>query len=451
MTSISRKGFVLAALAAVLVTGCSKSESGPSGGGGGVPPTRKEVQLQTWSNYPTVNFFKSLVVGFEAKYPEYKLVITDVPDADIEQANRTRVSAGNVDIICNQSFVQRQEDWNRKFFDPQVWQQYCDANLLVDLTNQPFMSKYSQKARDDNSYNGKNYMVPTAMAVVNGVYYNKEIFAELNLSVPETWDQFIALCEKVKASKKYGVLTLGGQDQWPLNMFGTGILSSIYPQEEIIQLGKDLLAGTAHFTDPKILKLYECMEQFASYLDPGVTGILYQDAPGIFVSGATAMLPSMGPQGAYIIEADPDFDFGFFPLPGFTKRSDGLPAQFPIKYDLSFSIPTNAPNQDGALKFLDYFTEKENYARYLDAVGFSSTQPDVEPSSQFLKDMAPYLQKPLIQVGVYLYTPKGAGQYARAAWSFTYLKAAGGTMDRNEFARAVEKDWQDALKALSSL
>jgi hypothetical protein len=52
---------------------------------------------------------------------------------------------------------------------------------------------------------------------------------------------------------------------------------------------------------------------------------------------------------------------------------------------------------------------------------------------------------------VYLYTPKGAGQYARAAWSFTYLKAAGGTMDRNEFARAVEKDWQDALKALSSL
>jgi raffinose/stachyose/melibiose transport system substrate-binding protein len=393
MIAILKRGTILLALTMVLLSACSRSGSSSTGGGGGgggtAPPPRKKFPHQTWSNYPTVNFFKSLVAGYEAKNPEYRLVISDVPDADIEQANRTRVAAGNVDIICNQSFVKRQEDWNRNLFDPPVWQQYCDANLLIDLTNQPFMSKYSQKARDDNAYNGKNYMVPTAMAVVNGIYYNKEIFQELNLSVPETWNEFMALCKKVQDSRKYGVLTLGGQDQWPLNMFGNGILSTLYPEEDVIQLGKDLLAGTAHFTDAKILRLYECMEQFASYLDPGVTGILYQDAPGIFVSGATAMLPSMGPQGAYILEADPDFDFGFFPMPGPAKRADGLPAQFPIKYDLSFSIPTNAPNEDGALKFLDYFSEKENYGRYLDSVGFSSTQPEVEPSSKFLKEMGP--------------------------------------------------------------
>jgi raffinose/stachyose/melibiose transport system substrate-binding protein len=451
MKSCLKKGCILVAVVAVLLIGCSKPASS-GGGSSAAAPARTEIQLNTWSNFPTVNFFKSLVAGFEAKYPQYKLVITDVPDADIEQSNRTRIAAGNVDIICNQAFSRPQEEWNRKYYDAPVWKQYCDANLLMDISNEPFMSAYTQKARDDNSYNGKNYMVPTAMAVVTGVYYNKAIFKELNLSVPETWNEFMALCKKVLDSKKYGVLTLGGQDQWPLNMFGGGILSSIYTDAEVEQICRDLLLGTMHFTDPKLLKLYECMEQFATYLDPGVIGILYQDAPGIFVSGATAMLPSMGPQGAYILEADPTFEFGFFPLPGLTKRADGLPNQFNIKYDLSFSIPTNAPHADGAKAFLSYFSEKENYARYLDAVGFSSTMTGVEPSTTFLKEMGPYLQNPILNAGSsYIYTPKGAGQYARAAFSFTFLKAAGGTMGRQEFAQAVEKDWQDALKALNAL
>src|SRR6185437_10271601 len=45
------------------------------------------------------------------------------------------------------------------------------------------------------------YAVPYA-ANANGVIYNKAIFEELGIEVPKTWDEFITVAEKVKASGK---------------------------------------------------------------------------------------------------------------------------------------------------------------------------------------------------------------------------------------------------------
>lgn len=112
--------------------------------------------------------------------------------------------------------------------------------------------------------------MPTSTVAYNGLFYNKAIFEELNLSVPTTWDAFIELCQAIRDDGRYAVITCGAADQWPLNMFATGIMTSLYGQESET-IGQGLFTGEIKHTDPQILELYAMMDQFASFLEPGVT------------------------------------------------------------------------------------------------------------------------------------------------------------------------------------
>ena len=205
-------------------------------------------------------------------------------------------------------------------------------------------------------------------------------------------------------------------------------------------------------TDPEVMLVYNCMEQFASYLEPGVTGIAYSDAPGRFAAGNMAMYADGSWSAPDILKANPDIDFGYFPLPGVKAREDGLDPQYGIKYDLSFAVPTNAPNGDGAMAFLSYISQKDVYTAFLNKIaGFSSTQPDITLDNAFLNSLQSGLQKPCLNAEMYIYSPKGAGEYGSSQFSFLYLKTLGGPLTAEELAQKADEDFETARQALASL
>lgn len=133
-------------------------------------------------------------------------------------------------------------------------------------------------------------------------------------------------------------------------MYSNAILSANYG-DGAEEIGQKLLTGEMKHTDPEVMLVYDCMEQFATYLEPGVTGIGLLGCAGRFAAATwpcTQTVPGAAPD---ILRANPDIEFGYFPLPGIEPREDGLDPQYGIKYDLSFAVPTNAPNQEGALAF----------------------------------------------------------------------------------------------------
>lgn len=72
---------------------------------------------------------------------------------------------------------------------------------LVDLSGEPYMSRINPVVKKYYlQSNGKMYGIPTSGMNVGGVLYNKEVFKRLNLSVPKTYDEFLALCEQMKAA-----------------------------------------------------------------------------------------------------------------------------------------------------------------------------------------------------------------------------------------------------------
>ncbi len=409
----------------------------------------KEVHVLTWSNAATVDYLNSIVDGFHEAYPEYILVIDEVPTSELDQVRQTRITAGNIDVVSFQTFSKAQEDWNKDQIDKPGWQQYIDEGFLEDLTDKEFMKVYNQNILAGNEYNGKRYSLNMFTVAYSGLFYNKAIFEELGLEVPKTWDEFIAVCDKVKEDGRYTVLSAGAADSWPLNMFSNAIMSANY-QDDMKEIGKKLLTGEIRHTDPEIKLIYDCMEQFASYLEPGVAGISYSDAPGRFALGNMAMYADGAWSAADIRTAGAEFDFGYFPLPGIEPRKDGLDPQYGIKYDLSFSVPTNAPVKEGAFAFLEYISREDVYTAFVNAVGMTPTR-DVQLDNEFLNSLSDGLQAPCINAEMYIYAPKGVGEYGSAQFSFLQLKALGGPFTGEELAEHADEDFDAAREAASSL
>lgn len=71
-------------------------------------------------------------------------------------------------------------------------------------------------------------------------------------------------------------------------MYANAILSANYG-DGAEEIGQKLLTGEMKHTDPEVMLVYDCMEQFATYLEPGVTGIAYSDAPAALAAGNMAM------------------------------------------------------------------------------------------------------------------------------------------------------------------
>ncbi|MEG1152931.1 MAG: extracellular solute-binding protein, partial [Ruthenibacterium sp.] len=79
-----------------------------------------------------------------------------------------------------------------------VGREYWDERL-IDLSAQPFTSRYNTARLDKVSQNGKLYYLP-GPSQIRGIVYNKTLFAENGWKVPTDFDGFVALCEKIEAS-----------------------------------------------------------------------------------------------------------------------------------------------------------------------------------------------------------------------------------------------------------
>jgi multiple sugar transport system substrate-binding protein len=64
------------------------------------------------------------------------------------------------------------------------------------------------------SHDGSQYAVPITYYHW-GFYYNRNLFNDLSISPPDTWQQFIQLCLKLK-KLKINPISLGSSELWPL-------------------------------------------------------------------------------------------------------------------------------------------------------------------------------------------------------------------------------------------
>ena len=165
---------------------------------------------------------------------------------------------------------------------------------------------------------GRIYAIPQNMESV-GIFYNKDAFAELELAVPTSFEEYVDVLEAVKDAGYYGY-TMGLAGGWPSALMASMFMYSSAGTEYI-----DVLSGTQPWTDcdnclDGLNAFYGMVEH--GYANPEPLGIDYNQSLDLFYQGLTVMVLN----GPWFIDdaqaANPDFEIGFFYLPPVNANTD---------------------------------------------------------------------------------------------------------------------------------
>lgn len=294
---------------------------------------------------------KNLLAAFEKDNPGITVKTLIIPN-DADAAMSTRAAQGQLpDIMQMQSYARVQE--------------YAEKGYLVDLTDTDVMSKVLDSAKPAVSYNGKQYALPMDFAGI-GVIYNKDLFAEYGIEIPQTWDDLEVVCEKLQAE---GIVPFAAllKENWSVGHFITMIHTALLQKAGISF--DDFIAsmnnGKGSYGDVDTAKLFSIMDFYRANMNSNASEMGGAEQQKSFADGESAMMV----QGLWgYLDAkklNPDLNAGFIPFPVYNDASmNKLYADVDSTFGLSAQ---SAPEkQAAAMKFLDWLASAKGQKLWVD-------------------------------------------------------------------------------------
>jgi raffinose/stachyose/melibiose transport system substrate-binding protein len=189
------------------------------------------------------------------------------------------------------------------------------------------------------------------------VLYNKKIYADLGLSIPKTWADFMANNEKIKAAGKVPVIQTFGTT-WTSQLFILGDFFNV--QAQVPNFAADYTANKAHYADtPAAARGFQNGADVfkAGDLNPDFAAATFEDGVKKLATGEGAHYPMLSFAVNTVKQLAPENlnDVGFFALPGDDAAKNGLTVWMPA----GLYIPkTNTDHLDAAKKFLAFVASK---------------------------------------------------------------------------------------------
>jgi multiple sugar transport system substrate-binding protein len=178
------------------------------------------------------------------------------------------------------------------------------------------------------------------------VFYNKSVFAAKGYTVPTTWDDFIALCKKMKSD---GLIPMAfaDKDAWP----GPGTFDILNLRMNGYDYHIKLMKHEVPWTDPGVTAVFNQWRELVPYLQNGANGRVWQDAAkalenkqaGMMFQGSNQVAANYSPANL------PDLDFFPFPAINPTWAQDFMDAPTD-----GFMLPKKGKNTAAAKAVLEY-------------------------------------------------------------------------------------------------
>ena len=246
-----------------------------------------------------------LVETFNKENTQYNLTHTPVDHEAFKTSIMVMLSGGNPPDLFSYwagARVQFIADADRLMPIDDVYDEYGVSKLFSEAVNSAA------------TYNGHKYFLPLTQHYV-AFFYNKEVFAKAGIdAVPETWDEFLGACEKIKA---IGVapIALGSKARWPAQFwFDYPLLRTAGPEYRA-----KLMAGDVSYTDPEVVEAFKMWKDVIDrdYFYPNANAYDYAEASVLVGTGEAGMTL----MGSWIMQLDdqigwaPGEDYDFFPFP----------------------------------------------------------------------------------------------------------------------------------------
>lgn len=238
---------------------------------------------------------------------------------------------------------------------------FLDSDMFMDISDFEGISKVKPVYTEmENALHflpeDGVYTLPYA-ANCAGVLYNKDMFEEHGWSIPETWSEFVDLCEQISSEGIYP-LYFGYKDTWtclsPWNSLAVGLA----PADTCAKVN----SGETTFSK-EYRETAEKMQALLEYGEPNPYAYSYNDACTAFARGESAMFTIGSYAVPQIKSVNPDMNIDSFTFPANDNESDNV---LTSGIDLQFCVMSECENKEAAYEVLRFLCEDETVQIYLD-------------------------------------------------------------------------------------
>jgi len=226
-------------------------------------------------------------------------------------------------------------------------------------------------------YEGHYWGVPVNIHRSNVLWYNKEIFAQYGLTPPTNWDEFFAICEKLKNTGIVPII-IGNAGGWEVAHLFEDILASVLSPDEY----RGLWTGETPWTHPGVTKALEILKRIMDYANVDYSAHTWDTALDYFVANKGAMHIMGDWAWGWFMAKQIDYKVGWAPVPGtkgiFVALSD------------TFTFPKRAANPINVIGWLEVCGSKEGQIAFNMRKGSIPARTDITPAEK--AQFNPYLQ-----------------------------------------------------------
>jgi raffinose/stachyose/melibiose transport system substrate-binding protein len=191
------------------------------------------------------------------------------------------------------------------------------------------------------------------IATSEGIYYNKDIFTELGIAIPTSWEELITASQAIKDAGYIPFANASG-DSWTI---GTLLLQNWIPT---VIGGVDgrlaTFAGEKCLNDTDWVQAFKQVQDMAAFLPEGWEALTYYDSQQLFLQSKAAMwLGGSWDIPAFELE-QPDFKWGIMAVPPANEK----PLNVEFELDAGVGINSATQHLEEAKTFMTWLTTKQS-------------------------------------------------------------------------------------------
>lgn len=221
----------------------------------------------------------TIIDDFNAEYEgKIKIVAEYVPSEQTKTKLPTLMAANNPPDL----FMA----WSAGYLQP-----YVEAGKVYSLqealdADPEWKESFLDGIMDSVTYDGEVYAIPTVLST-QIAYYNKEIYDQFGLEIPETHEQFVEGLKVIRDSGEDIIpMAFGNSTAWPSASHSEILANRIGGNEPF----DNAINGTGSWTDESFIKAASLLQEMANekLIPDGFAGITPEEAVEQFKSGKAA-------------------------------------------------------------------------------------------------------------------------------------------------------------------
>lgn len=294
-----------------------------------------ELVMGSW-RVDDVAQMETILAAFTAEHPNITVKFEPTNPPDYNAALRAQLEGGTgPDVFYLRSYTNSRMLFADGFVESLAGEQEMLSSAFGDASLVPW-----------STLEGEPYGLPL-IAVSHGIYYNKDIFAELGIEPPTTWEGLIETAQTIQDAGYIPFANASG-DPWTIAEI---VFMNLAPNFIGGREGRlAYLAGERCFNDENAVAAFEAVGDLAPYLPEGQEALVYYDSQALFMTGQAAMWMG-GSWDIPLFQTDiTDFEWGVFATPAL----EGAPQHVTFHLDAGMGINAASEHKEEAKVLLEW-------------------------------------------------------------------------------------------------